>query len=165
MDESYHSSTSFLLIRTSNFYLKPGTFDYQRVVEFGGVPVPEGGLVLSPPLGGELTVWPDGQYAFSCPVPIRDGLPVVATHYSYVAETQDGVTTMGSFSLGEQIQDEIMPDFQAWSMQDILALEDNAELFADAHGADALVGSDCGPEAGDLSFDILDHVIKTSFES
>lgn len=36
-----------------------------RVLEFAGMPVPENGLVVSPPFGGMLTVWQDGRYEFA----------------------------------------------------------------------------------------------------
>jgi hypothetical protein len=73
----------------------PGLF---RVVEFGGLQVPEDGLVVHPPSGGELTVWPDGSYAITASMADWES---VATHYSYVVETPDGATFTGSFSLGE----------------------------------------------------------------
>ena len=89
-----------------------------RVVEFGGHFVPEGGLVVSPPFGGELTVWPDGSYAFTSSLPAGES---VATHYSYVVETSDGSSFMGSFSLGEDVGAfEAMQGFQAWSLPELL---------------------------------------------
>jgi hypothetical protein len=89
-----------------------------RVVEFGGLFVPEDGLVVSPPFGGELAVWPDGSYAFTASLAEGEG---VATHYSYVVETTDGSSFMGSFSLGEEaILPEAMQDFQAWSLPEFM---------------------------------------------
>lgn len=101
---------------------------------------------------------------------------MVATHYSYVVEAMDGTSTVGSFALGEQDPEEVMPDFQSWSLHDILALEDTVGLIADLPGAveelsfaaaEGLAVLDSNPEMGYDSFgsDVLEHVIKTSFES
>jgi hypothetical protein len=149
--------------------------DVLRVVEFAGHLVPEGGLVLHPPFGGELTVWPDGQYVFTCPVPDDGGFSMVATHYSYAVEALDGGITVGSFAFGEQAPEESMPDFQSWSMDDILALEDSVGLIVDLPGpvaefsggsASGHVFSDLGLDLGsEFASDVLEHVIKTSCES
>lgn len=166
--ESQHSETG-------HFWSEPESVDFRRVVEFAGFEVPEDGLVLAPPFGGELTVWPDGQYAFTCPVSEDGGLSMVATHYSYVVEAMDGTTTVGSFALGEQVPEETMPDFQSWSMEDILALEDVVGLVVDHSGpvaelsggmASGHVPLDPGLDiGGSFDSDVLDHVIKTSCES
>jgi len=88
-----------------------------RVVEFGGLFVPDEGLVVHPPFGGELTVWPDGSYAFTASA----ATGAVATHYSYVVETADSSSFMGSFSLGEDVGiSEAMQDFQAWSLPELI---------------------------------------------
>lgn len=140
-----------------------------RVVEFGGFFVPEEGLALSPPFGGELTVWPDGSYAFTASLVEGDG---VATHYSYVVETPDGSSFMGSFSLGEEaLLPEAMQDFQAWSLPDLLdgavdsllsgAAPELLEFFApdapdNAGHAESMGLADLGPEQDDLTRLILD---------
>lgn len=163
-------------VQTGHFRLQPDAPDFQRVVEFAGFAVPEDGLTLAPPFGGELTVWPDGQYVFTCPVSGDGGMSMVATHYSYVVEARDGSTALGTFALGEQAPEEDVPDFQAWSLDDILALEDAVGLFEGGHDAVAeLSGFDAGVQAGpgpgsglgeaDVAFDLLDHAIKTSCES
>jgi len=157
-----------------HFWSEPESADFLRVVEFAGFDVPEDGLVLAPPFGGELTVWPDGQYSFVCPVSGDGGMSVVATHYSYIVETMDGSVSFGSFALGEQAPEETMPDFQPWSLDDILALEDVvglsahssvAELSCFDAGAQVGTGLDLSVCAGDLTLDILEHAIKTSCES
>jgi len=144
-----------------------------RVTEFGGHPVPEDGLALEIPAGGVLTVWPDGQYVFEGT--LSDDGALVNTYYSFVVDFFDGTTTVGSFALGEQAPDEAMPDFQAWSMDDILALEDAVGLAVDLPGpvaelaggpASGQVFSDPGLDlGGDFASDLLEHVIKTSCES
>lgn len=140
-----------------------------RVVEFGGLFVPEDGLVVSPPFGGELTVWPDGSYAFAASVAAGEG---VATHYSYVVETSDGSSFMGSFSLGEDVGvSDAMQDFQAWSLPELLdgavdSLLSGAdpgllEFFASdasdhAGHAQSMSLADSGSEIDDLTRLILD---------
>jgi len=158
--------------QTGHFRLPPDAPDFQRVVEFAGIAVPEDGLVLAPPFGGELTVWPDGQYSFVCPVSGDGGQSMVATHYSYIVEAMDGSTSFGTFALGEQAPEETMPDFQSWSLDDILALEDVVGLSVDAHGpvaefmgVDAGVDLDLSGDAGGFSVDVLEQMIKTSCES
>ncbi|UTF50309.1 hypothetical protein NLA06_00035 [Desulfomicrobium sp. ZS1] len=158
--------------QTGHFRLPPDAPDFQRVVEFAGIAVPEDGLVLAPPFGGELTVWPDGQYSFVCPVSGDGGQSMVATHYSYIVEAMDGSTSFGTFALGEQAPEETMPDFQSWSLDDILALEDVVGLSVDAHGpvaefmgVDVGVDLDLSGDAGGFSVDVLEQMIKTSCES
>jgi len=158
--------------QTGHFWPEPESSDFLRVVEFAGFQVPEDGLVLAPPFGGELTVWPDGQYSFVCPVSGDGGQSMVATHYSYIVEAMDGSTSFGTFALGEQAPEETMPDFQSWSLDDILALEDVVGLSVDAHapvaefmGFDAGAGLDLSGDAAGFSVDVLEHVIKTSCES
>jgi hypothetical protein len=101
---------------------------------------------------------------------------MVATHYSYMAEAVDGTTILGSFALGEQIPEETMPDFQSWSLDDILALDDVVGLSVDGLGSvSELSGFDAGArvnvdldlslDAVGFSVDVLEHVIKTSYES
>ncbi|WP_043810172.1 hypothetical protein [Desulfomicrobium baculatum] len=101
-----------------------------RVVEFAGHFVPDDGLLISPPTGGELAVWPDGSYAFTSS-PATD--PGVATHFSYVVETAAGLSFIGSFSLGEETGvSEAMQDFQAWSLPELMDADvAAAELMAD----------------------------------
>jgi hypothetical protein len=158
--------------QTGHFWPEPESSDFLRVVEFAGIQVPEDGLVLAPPFGGELTVWPDGQYSFVCPVSGDDGQSMVATHYSYTVEAMDGSTSFGTFALGEQAPEETMPDFQSWSMDDILALEDVVGLSVDAHGPVAeFMGFDTGADldlsgdAAGFSVDVLEQMIKTSCQS
>ncbi|MGE4440052.1 MAG: hypothetical protein AB7D27_01030 [Desulfomicrobium sp.] len=162
--------------QTGHFWPETESSDFLRVVEFAGFQVPEDGLVLAPPFGGELTVWPDGQYSFVWPVSENGGQAMVATHYSYVVETLDGTTSVGTFALGEQAQEETMPDFQSWSLDDILALDDVVGLAVDAPGSVAELSGfeaqgapeadlDLSVGAGNLTFDILEHAIKTSWES
>lgn len=162
--------------QTGHFRPEPESPDFLRVVEFAGFQMPEGGLILAPPFGGELTVWPDGQYSFVWPVSENGGRAMVATHYSYVVEALDGTTSVGTFALGEQAQEETMPDFQSWSLDDILALDDVVGLAVDAPGSVAELSGfeaqgapeadlDLSVGAGDSTFDILEHAIKTSWES
>lgn len=101
-----------------------------RVVEFAGHFVPDDGLFISPPTGGELAVWPDGSYALTLSPATGPG---VATHYSYVVETADGSSFIGSFSLGEETGvSEAMQDFQAWSLPELMGADVAvAELMAD----------------------------------
>jgi hypothetical protein len=163
--ESVHAETGM-------FWAGDEGADLLRVVEFAGNFVPDSGLVLNPPFGGELTVWPDGQYSFVCPVSGDGGQSMVATHYSYIVEAMDGSTSFGTFALGEQAPEETMPDFQSWSLDDILALEDVVGLSVNAHGpvaefmgVDAGVDLDLSGDAGGFSVDVLEQMIKTSCES
>jgi len=139
-----------------------------RVVEFGGLFVPEDGLVVHPPFGGELTVWPDGSYAFTSSMEAR----AVATHYSYVVETAGGSSFMGSFSLGEDVGvSEAMQDFQAWSLPELIdgavdsllngAAPELLEYFASnapdhADHAESMSLAEHGSELDDLTRLILD---------
>jgi hypothetical protein len=126
------------------------------------------GLVLVPPAGGELTVWPDGRYAFTGSA--GEFADAVSTHYSYVTEAVDGSLVSGSFSLGEHLAVESLADFQGWSIDDILALDDvlgnaaDSALPADGgHSACGFSGADLS--LADVSGDILDHMLKGSCES
>ena len=150
-----------------------------KIITFAGHPVPDDGLTISPPQGGEFTVWPDGGYAYIPPeggVVLESGA-LISTFYSYEMEDVDGEVTVGTFALtpGEEAIDP-MPDFQSWSMDDILALEDAVGLVVDLPGpvaelSGASVGgylaSDPGLDlgGGDYTSDVLEHVIKTSYES
>ena len=176
MNHPFQNNETASHAQTGHFWPDPESSDYLRVVEFAGLAVSEDGLVLAPPFGGELTVWPDGQYSFVCPASGDVGMSMVATHYSYIVEAMDGGTSFGSFALGEQAPEETMPDFQSWSLDDILALEDVVGLSVDDHGsvaefsgfgAGAQVGVDLDLSvgAGDLTLDIIEHVIKASCES
>lgn len=101
---------------------------------------------------------------------------MVATHYSYIVEAMDGSTSTGTFALGEQAPEESMPDFQGWSLEDILALEDivgssedigaSVEAFSgfDA-GAHVSAGLDLSLGTAEFQVDVLEHVIKTAYES
>ncbi len=90
-----------------------------RVSEFGGHPVPEEGLTLEIPGGGLLTVWPDGEY--TCLDGGRPDESLVNTYFSYVVETSDGSSLVGSFSLGEGSDVPAgMQGFQAWSLPGLL---------------------------------------------
>lgn len=149
--------------------------DALRILTFAGHPVSDDGLSLSPPQGGEFTVWPDGGYAYTPPeggVVLEPGAPV-STFYSYVMEDVDGEVTVGTFALTPGTATlEPMPDFQSWSLDDILALEDVVGLSVDAHGPvaefmgfDAGAESDLSGDAGGFSVDVLEQMIKTSCES
>lgn len=152
--------------------------DSPRILTFAGQPVPEDGLTVAPPQGGELTVWPDGGFAFIPPADsvLPNAKEPLTTYYSYVMEDVDGEVTVGTFALtpGEAALDP-MPDFEAWSMEDILALEDAVGLVVDLPGPVAELAelSDGGHASydpgldmgGSFDSDVLDHVIKTSCES
>jgi hypothetical protein len=100
----------------------------------------------------------------------------VSTFYSYVMEDVDGEVTVGTFALtpGEAALDP-MPDFEAWSMDDILALEDAVGLVVDLPGPVAELSDGpasghvfSGPSldlGGEFASDVLEHVIKSSCES
>lgn len=154
--------------------------DMSRILTFAGQPVPEEGLTVSLPQGGELTVWPDGGYAFtpSADDAFSDGQEPLTTYYSYDIEDIDGTVSSGAFVLNfnEVAPEETMPDFQAWSMDDILALEDAVGLVVDLPGAvaelsgvsaggEAVLDSGLEMECGSFDSDVLEHVIKTSYES
>lgn len=144
-----------------------------RVLEFSGVPVPEDGLVVSPPSGGTLTVWPNGMYEFT---PQSEGETLVmqdpvSTFYGYVAEDLYGEIVAGSFVLaGGEDSPVLMQDFQAWSLPELMDVEGAAEALlhvghldaldnfahgvSDSHHADALAGPD--PAIDDLARLIID---------
>ena len=165
---------------TGKFWAEDVGADLLRVVEFAGNFVPDGGLVLNPPSGGELVVWPDGQYAFTYPSSEDGGSQsLVATYFSYVVEASDGTTSVGAFALGEQIAaPEAMEDFQAWSMDDIMALDETVGLGLDVpdsiphiHGFEGDLHTDAWDSGGldvgssDGAIDTLDYMIKTVYES
>lgn len=161
---------------TGHFWHGMGNADFLRVIDFAGFQVPEDGLVLTPPFGGEFTVWPDGQYSFVCPASGDSGQSMVATHYSYIVEDIDGSTSLGTFALGEQAPEETMPDFQGWSLDDILALEDvvglsqhvgaSGEVLSDFEtGMHVSEGFDLSLGTAEFQVDVLEHAIKASYES
>jgi hypothetical protein len=150
--------------------------DALRVAEFGGHPVPEDGLALEIPAGGVLTVWPDGRYVFEGTLAGDEEL--VSTYYSFVVDFLDGTSMVGSFSLGEQASNEAMPDFQAWSMDDIMALDEAVGLGLDMPDSipelhvfegdlhtDAWDSVELGTGGSDGSIDTLDYMIKTVYDS
>ena len=144
-----------------------------RVLEFAGMPVPENGLVVSPPFGGVLTIWPDGRYEFA---PQQEGEPSgmqepISTFYGYMAEDLYGEIVAGSFVLaGGDERPDLMQDFQAWSLPELMDVDgaaeallhggyfDTQDYFAhdvpDGHHIDALTGPDLGID--DLTRLILD---------
>lgn len=146
-----------------------------RVLEFSGVPVPEDGLVVSPPSGGALTVWPNGMYEFT-PQPEAEPLVAqdpVSTFYGYVAEDLYGEIVAGSFVLaGGEDSSDLMQDFQAWSLPELMDVDGAAEALLHAgpgyldaldsfahggpesHHAETLAGPD--PGIDDLARLILD---------
>ena len=150
--------------------------DALRVSEFGGHPVSEDGLALEIPAGGMLTVWPDGRYVFEGTLAGDESL--VSTYYSFVVDFLDGTSMVGSFSLGELASNEAMPDFQAWSMDDIMALDETVGLGLDMtdsiphiHGFEGDLHTDAWDSGGldvgssDGTIDTLDYMIKTVCES
>lgn len=97
--------------------------DSPRILTFAGQPVPEDGLTVVPPQGGELTVWPDGGYAFTPPSSgvFPDGQEPLTTYYSFDIEDIDGVVATGTFAFNpEETPPALMHDFQAWSLPDLL---------------------------------------------
>ena len=140
--------------------------DALRIVTFAGEPVPEDGLTVHPPQGGELTVWPDGGYAFT-PASgdvSAGGQEGVTTYYSYVMEDIYGETSTGTFALNPE--DEVpgaMQDFQAWSLPELLDGGDAAGFllaepqgdFFQAHGAGDVhsAGADLGVAGSEPGFD------------
>jgi len=112
--------------------------DTLKITHFAGQPVPENGLTVYPPQGGELTVYQHGGYSFT---PDADsGVPghePVATYYSFLMEDIDGETTVGTFSLTTGDADAgSMHDFQAWSLPDLMDGQGGLDSFlthADAH--------------------------------
>ena len=110
--------------------------DALKITQFAGHPVPEDGLTVHPPQGGELTVWPDGGYAFVPPEGgvVVDGQEPVTTYYSFVMEDIDGEASVGTFSLtpGNDLPAG-MDDFHAWSLPDLLHGDSGAaQLLLDA---------------------------------
>lgn len=106
--------------------------DTIKITSFAGQSVPEDGLTVHPPQGGELTIWPDGGYAFMPPEggTVVDGQAPVTTYYSFVMEDIDGSTSVGTFALNpaEEVPGG-MDDFQAWSLPALLHDESDASLL------------------------------------
>lgn len=169
MNANNHADSGKGVIETGRFWEDDGRAGLSRVVEFGGVCVPDEGLVLSPPFGGELTVWADGRYALSA---ADQGDGSMTVHYSYVVENADGATFTGSFSLGEAPGlAEAMQDFHAWSLPGLMDGAVEALLSGEAHDlleffapgetdhaghAESMILADVGPELDDLTRLILD---------
>lgn len=128
--------------------------DVLRVLSFAGQSVPEDGVTVYPPQGGELTVWPDGGYAFAPPGGdvVSGSQEAVSTYYSYVMEDVDGETSIGTFALnfGASVPDS-MHDFQAWSLPELLHVDSPAENFL------------AGIESGGLEFFASPPVDSNSF--
>lgn len=120
--------------------------DTIKITTFAGQTVPEDGLVVHPPQGGELTIWPDGGYAFMPPEGgvVVDGQAPVTTYYSFVMEDVDGSTSVGTFALNpaEEVPG-AMDDFQAWSLPELLHDEGDASLLL-AGGHDVHVDAAAG---------------------
>lgn len=116
-----------------------------QLLIFAGQHVPENGLIVHPPQGGELTVWPDGSYVFKpAEDPGRsDDQDGVATYYNYVLEDIDGETSVGVFAFHphDELSD-AMQDFQAWSLPDILDIDHGAASGIFAAGTEK--APDCG---------------------
>jgi len=113
--------------------------DTLKIITFAGQVVPEDGLTLHPPQGGELTIWPDGGYAFTPPGEdvLPGGQAAVTTYYSFVMEDVDGETSVGTFALNPE--DELpgfMEDFQAWSLPELLHAEVDAASYLLGAGHD-----------------------------
>ena len=110
--------------------------DTLKIITFAGQSVPEDGLTVNPPQGGELTIWPDGGYSFMPPdgPEASDGGFPVTTYYSFVMEDIDGSTSVGTFALDPSDEmPEAMQDFQAWSLPELLDAEaDAARVFLEA---------------------------------
>ena len=125
-----------------------------RIVSFAGESVPDDGLTIYPPQGGELTVWPDGGYAFVPPAGgvVADGQGPVTTYFGFVMEDIDGETSVGTFSLtpGDEMPG-IMEDFRAWSLSELLQGESGvAQLLMDAEAvSDPIFDGDVGHFAVD----------------
>jgi hypothetical protein len=164
---------------TGKFWAEDVGADLLRVVEFAGNFVPDGGLVLNPPSGGELVVWPDGQYEFTYPSDDGGSQYLIATYFSYVVEASDGTTSVGAFALGEHLAaPEAMEDFQAWSMDDIIALDetvglglDMADSIADIHGLQGDIHTEAWNSAvfdaaePNGAIDTLDYMINTTYDT
>lgn len=140
MTPSSASSPAGGFLETGQLWAASGAEASVRVVEFAGHPVPEEGLSLIPPQGGELTVWPDGRYEFV----IDDEAQIVGldTYFGYVAEDAQGAQILGSFSVDEVFSvPEAMSGFQSWSMDDLLALSEAGEVMIPDHEfADVFTG-------------------------
>ena len=165
-----HSSHMNLLLPEKALLIHEDGLVAFRVSEFGGHPVPEEGLTLEIPGDGLLTVWPDGEY--TCQDGGKPGEGLVNTYFSYVVETSDGSSLVGSFSLGEGSGvSDAMQDFQAWSLPVLLdgavdSLLSGAdpgllEFFASdasdhAGHAQSMSLADSGSEIDDLTRLILD---------
>lgn len=126
--------------------------DTLQIRIFAGQSVPENGLIVHPPHGGELTVWPDGSYFFE-----SDGdagsinsPDMVTTYYNYVLEDLDGETSVGVFAFHphDELSD-AMQDFQAWSLPDILDIDHGSEF-------NIFGGMDMPPRCG-IAGDLTDH--------
>jgi hypothetical protein len=106
--------------------------DALRIVTFAGEPVPEDGLTVHPPQGGEMTVWPDGGYAFTPAVGgiSAGGQEAVTTYYSYVLEDIYGETITGTFALNPENEvPGAMRDFHAWSLPELIDGGDAAGIL------------------------------------
>ena len=137
--------------------------DAIRITHFAGQPVPEEGLVIHPPQGGTLNVWPHGEFEY---LPAgngleADGAEAVVTYYTYVIEDIDGATYTNTFALDPVAENARAADFQAWSLPGILeAGEEAASLFEGTDAADQAVTAHDGAEqghqeymGGDMDFD------------
>lgn len=143
-----------------------------RVVTFAGQAVPEDGLHVSPPCGGELTVWPDGRFVFEAGELAHAPQDDVGVYYSFVVEDIDGGLLAGSLSVHDPALDRA-DGFQGWAMDDVLAMEASsiAGLGHDA-GHMAWSGGDAGLDAwshagnGGVSggSDLLEYMFKASHE-
>ena len=144
------------------------------LVSFAGQVVPEDGLHVWPPCGGELTVWPDGRFVFE-PGEVyaahasQDDMGV---YYSYVVSAADGSLLTGSLAVDVAVPDPA-DGFQAWSMDDVLAMETSlASVVGLAAEGGAWTGADAGHDLwdqggdGGLSggSDLLEHMFKTAHE-
>jgi hypothetical protein len=117
--------------------------DTLKIITFAGHPVPEDGLTVHPPQGGELTVWPDGGYAFMPPEGAAEADSAVTTYYSFVMEDIDGSTSVGTFALDPSEEMPVgMQDFQAWSLPELLGAE--AEAARELLGGGEEIAADHG---------------------
>lgn len=107
--------------------------DSPKIISFAGQNVPEEGLTIHPPQGGELTIWPDGEYVFVPPENdgYADESTSVITYYSYIMEDIDGETSADTFSLalGEETSN-AMNDFSSWYLPDLLQEGSEVANFA-----------------------------------
>lgn len=129
-----------------------------RMISFAGQPVSDDGLTIQTPQGWELTVWPDGSYAFAPPEGgASDGQAPVTTHYSYVMEDIDGSMSVGTLALNPgDAAPGPMVDFQAWSLSELLHDEADAALLLGGEGGlsglAAAVGADAHANEPHLEF-------------